>query len=90
MTRSTPPASPSMIRSADGIVGFDMEWTAWEGSWSRSWSAPGEYREIVQIGAVKLDGGNALGERDSFDVLVRPPRNPVLSDYFIALTGSSR
>ena len=49
--------------------------------------APGEYREIVQIGAVKLDGGSALGERGSFELLVRPRCNPVLSDYFIDLTG---
>ncbi len=76
-----------MIRRADTVFVLDMEWTAWEGSWARRWSAPGEYREIVQIGAVKLDGGNALGERACFDLLVRPGRNPVLGDYFIGLTG---
>ena len=87
MTRSPSPALASVIRCADAVVVLDMEWTAWEGSSARHWGAPGEYREIVQIGAVKLDGGNALGERESFDLLVRPRRNPVLSDYFIDLTG---
>ncbi len=87
MTYSPPPASLSMIRSAGAVVVLDMEWTAWEGSRARRWGAPDEYREVVQIGAVKLDGGDALGERDSFDLLVRPRRNPVLSDYFIDLTG---
>jgi inhibitor of KinA sporulation pathway (predicted exonuclease) len=87
MTYSAPPASLSMIRNAEAVFVLDMEWTAWEGSLARRWSAPGEYREVVQIGAVKLDGGGALSERDSFDLLVRPRRNPVLSDYFIDLTG---
>ena len=36
---------------------------------------------------MKLDGGNALGKRESLDLLVRPLCNPVLSDYFIDLTG---
>ena len=76
-----------MIRCADTVVCLDMEWTAWEGSSARQWGASGEYREIVQIGAVKLDGGSALGERGSFELLVRPRRNPVLSDYFMDLTG---
>ncbi|HJO97979.1 MAG TPA: hypothetical protein QF891_08275, partial [Rhodospirillales bacterium] len=67
VTYSPPPASLSMIRSAEAVVVLDMEWTAWEGSRARRWGAPDEYREVVQIGAVKLDGGDALGERDSFD-----------------------
>ncbi|MDP6787892.1 MAG: 3'-5' exonuclease [Rhodospirillales bacterium] len=87
MTDSPPPASPSIIRGAEMVVVLDLEWTAWEGSRERRWGAPGEYREVVQIGAVKLDGGSALGERESFDLLVRPRRNRVLSDYFIGLTG---
>ena len=34
---------------------FDLEYTAWECSMARSWLTPGEFREVVQIGAVKLD-----------------------------------
>lgn len=67
------------------LVVFDCEWTSWEGSIQRMWSGPGEHRELVQIGALRLDG--ALAETASFAVLVRPSLNPVLSDYFINLTG---
>ncbi len=74
--------------TADGtLVVFDTEYTAWEGSNARGWSRPGEHREIVQIGAVKLAREPGLGEVDTFDLLVRPRINPRLSDYFIALTG---
>ncbi len=66
---------------------FDLEFTAWEGSAARGWSGPDEYREIVQIGAVRVDGGNALAEVDLFKAYVRPVKNPVLSDYFVSLTG---
>ncbi len=64
-----------------------MEYTSWEGSLERGWSRPHEHREVVQIGAVRLDAGNGFGEVAAFDVLVRPQRNPVLSDYFVDLTG---
>ncbi|MFQ5619525.1 MAG: exonuclease domain-containing protein [Rhodospirillales bacterium] len=66
---------------------FDLEFTAWEGSAARGWSGAGEYREIVQIGAVRVDGGNALAEVGRFKTYVRPVRNPVLSGYFVSLTG---
>jgi inhibitor of KinA sporulation pathway (predicted exonuclease) len=66
-------------------VVYDLEYTAWPGSWERGWSAPGEHREIVQIGAVRVDA--AFGELDSLCLLVRPRINPGLSEYFTALTG---
>jgi len=72
------------------VVVFDLEWTAWEGSVERGWSGPGEEREIVEIGAVRLDGGNRLAETAMFDILVRPTRNPILSAYFTGLTGISQ
>lgn len=68
-------------------VFFDIEWTAWEGSAARNWSAPGEYREIVQIGAVRVNVADAFAEIESFHVLVRPLINSTLSDYFVSLTG---
>ncbi|MFH1741129.1 MAG: 3'-5' exonuclease [bacterium] len=70
----------------DQIIVFDMEYTAWEGSVQRNWSGPNEHREIVQIGAVKLDVGRGLEEIDSFEIMIRPRINPQLSDYFITLT----
>lgn len=70
---------------AEAII-FDLEFTTWEGAMARQWSGPGEYREIVQIGAVRV---NALDLTivDELDILVRPTKNPVLSQYFIELTG---
>ena len=65
---------------------FDLEFTAWEGSLESRWTRPGELTEVVQIGAVKLDG-TSLKEVDSFNMLVRPRVNPVLSDYLVKLTG---
>lgn len=53
---------------------------------ARRWLAPGEFTEVVQIGAVKLDC-ETREELDSFEVLVKPRLNPVLSDYLTALTG---
>jgi inhibitor of KinA sporulation pathway (predicted exonuclease) len=65
---------------------FDLEFTAWECSMARHWLNPGEFKEVVQFGAVKLDGKDlsVLGE---FDVLVRPRINSTLSPYFQKLTG---
>jgi inhibitor of KinA sporulation pathway (predicted exonuclease) len=68
------------------ITIFDLEFTAWECSMARHWLVPGEFKEVVQIGAVKLDADSfrVLAE---FDMLVRPRINPVLSPYFEKLTG---
>jgi len=71
------------------VVVFDLEITAWEGSLARSWSGPDEFMEVVQIGAVKIDAAMPMAELASFEVLVKPRKNPVLSDYFTKLTGIS-
>lgn len=65
---------------------FDTEFTAWEGSHEHHWSRPGEYREIIQIGAIKVSLPD-LSVVEEFDVLVRPLRNPLLSGYITGLTG---
>src|SRR4029079_19642626 len=62
-----------------------LEFTAWEGSMASRWTRRAEYTEVVQIGAVKLDG-ESLAEIDTFEILVRPRVNPVLSDYLVGLT----
>ena len=36
------------------IVLYDTEFTNWEGFLEQRFQAPGRYREIIQIGAVKL------------------------------------
>jgi len=70
------------------ITIFDLEYTAWECSMARSWLGPGEFREVVQIGAVKLDA-DSFAIKEEFEVLVRPRFNPLLSFYFENLTGIS-
>lgn len=67
------------------VIVFDTEFTTWEGAIQREWSGPGEYREIVQIGAIKLET-SVFTEVDSFNVLIKPVKNPVLSGYFVNLT----
>jgi inhibitor of KinA sporulation pathway (predicted exonuclease) len=69
----------------DQVVIFDTEFTAWRGSMERRWAGPGEHKEIIQIGAVLLAAGS-LEERRAFQVLIRPVKNPVLSDYLVGLT----
>ena len=68
------------------ITIFDLEYTAWECSMARHWLTPGEFREVVQIGAVKLDA-DSFAILDAFDALVCPRINPLLSPYFEKLTG---
>jgi inhibitor of KinA sporulation pathway (predicted exonuclease) len=82
-----------MIRSissmtAPRLIVFDLEFTAWEGSLARLWLGPGEFKEVVQIGAVRLNPEN-LAVEESFDCLVRPRVNHIVSDYFEKLTGIS-
>lgn len=80
--------APRMSVLPDGdFVVADLEYTAWEGSLANGWSAPGEFREIVQIGAVRVSHADGLHEADALSVLVRPTLNPRLSDYFTDLTG---
>ena len=67
------------------LVVFDLELTAWLGSAARGWTGPGEYPEIIQIGAVRLDAG--LCETGTLDLPVKPRLNPTLSDYIVDLTG---
>src|SRR6266702_102111 len=70
------------------ITIFDLEYTAWECSMARHWLTPGEFKEVVQIGAVKLDA-DGFAVVAEFEMLVRPRINPVLSAYFEKLTGIS-
>lgn len=63
---------------------FDTEFTAWEGSMERDWSRANEFRELVQIGALKIKDGKII---EKLDILIKPIKNPVLSKYFTDLTG---
>jgi len=80
MPVSPQPAVPS-------AVVFDLEFTAWEGSWDSGWNRPGEYKELLQIGAVKVDAG--FGPLAQFDRIVRPRLNSELSGFIQRLIGLS-
>lgn len=70
------------------FVIFDTEFTAWPGSWENNWSRQGEAREIIQLAALKIQvDKERLIPLASFNVLVKPTLNPILSDYIQALTG---
>ncbi len=68
------------------IVLFDTEFTAWEGSAQRSWSEPWEHRELVDIGAVRVQAATFTIVAE-FHRMTVPYVNPNLSDYFTAVTG---
>tara|TARA_R110000868_G_scaffold91742_1_gene254201 strand:- start:12160 stop:12750 length:591 start_codon:yes stop_codon:yes gene_type:complete len=82
----------SLIPTRGKFVLYDTEFTSWEGFLEQKFQAPGRYREIIQIGAVKLDAGvgSDLNEVESFCCLVRPKINSDLSDYIQDLTGISQ
>jgi inhibitor of KinA sporulation pathway (predicted exonuclease) len=65
---------------------FDLEFTAWAGSLENRWLRPGEFREVVQIGAIRVDA-TTFDEIAPFDALVRPRINPTISGYLEKLTG---
>lgn len=66
-------------------VVYDLEFTAWDGSMAQNWLTPGEFKEVVQIGAVKVSAD--FSPLEKFDCVVRPRVNPVLSGYLETLTG---
>ena len=56
MRHSPLPKSLSPLLPESGaLTVFDLEFTAWECSMASHWLRPGEFKEVVQIGAVRLD-----------------------------------
>jgi len=39
---------------------FDTEFTAWKNSKKNNWSKSGEYRELIQIAAFKINNGKLV------------------------------
>jgi len=70
------------------FVIYDTEFTSWEGAFERGWSGPNEFRELVQIGALKVN--EELAVIEELLIYLKPLRNPELSDYFKDLTGISQ
>lgn len=78
-----------MLPLPASFVLFDTEYTAWPDSLETDWGGENEYREIIQIGAIGVDR-DTLAETDAFSVVVKPVRNPQLSEFIIGLTGISQ
>ena len=70
----------------DTFIVFDMEWTAWEGSLERDWSGPDEYREIYDIGAVKVSGDNFEVD-NTYQQRITLELVPKMPAYSVKLTG---
>lgn len=67
---------------------YDTEYTAWEGSFERNWSDPGEHRELIQLGAIKVElNSDGFEQKESLLMCCKPTINPNLSDYIQNLTG---
>ncbi|MEV0280767.1 3'-5' exonuclease [Streptomyces sp. NPDC050610] len=70
------------------FVVFDLEFTSWPGALEHDWGGPGQLREIVQIGALRLSADCSVVEE--YEALVTPTVNARLSPYFTELTGISQ
>lgn len=95
------PHYPASETTFGDLVLWDTEQTSWEGSNARRWKGfiPGtstpETRELLQLSALKATLVQPHGHRTgwrlrhggSFNVLVRPTINPVLSSYVTQLTN---
>ncbi len=64
---------------------FDTEFTSWKGCLENG-RAEWQKEELVQIAALKVEL-SSFKVVDEFNTYIKPVLNPVLSDYFIELTG---
>lgn len=79
----------SKLRTHPTLILMDTEQTCWEGTWERHLEGkrlPHEMREVIQIGAVKVDT-QTFQVQQEFDKIVTPVFNPVLSAFCEELTG---
>ena len=68
------------------FVIYDTEYTTWDGALERKWLGKDEYKEIIQIGALKV-GFPDFEVKNSLKIYIKPQKNPILSDYCKKLTG---
>lgn len=67
---------------------IDTEFTSWDGSLKRNWSQPSEYREIVNIGLLRITvTRNQIIVGRAMELYFSPLFAPTLSNYFVELTG---
>ena len=63
---------------------FDTEFTAWKNSKKNNWSKSGEYRELIQIAAFKINNGKLV---ETLNIYIKPNINKKLSNFITKLTG---
>lgn len=68
---------------------WDTEITSWKGSLERGWSGPNEYKELIQVGAARVTV-DSLDLLEARDWIIKPSKNPKLSNYITKLTGISQ
>ena len=69
------------------IIIYDTEYTSWEGSLQRNWNKKYEYKELVQLSAIKLlITKNNISKLNEINLYIKPQINSILSKYFINLT----
>ena len=66
------------------FINFDTEYTTWEGCLQNGWTN-GKKKEIVQLSALKVSENFEVIAQ--FDRVCKPTVNPILSEYFVNLTG---
>ena len=71
------------------FVIFDTEYTTWQGAQNRRWQGVGEFKEIISIGALKIQYPEFV-VLEEFNVFIKPSVNPVLSEYCKCLTKISQ
>lgn len=81
-----PPPHAPVLAGSGTLVIFDLEFTAWEVSMANHWLRPGEFKEVIQIGAVRVDAVH-FHVLDAFESLICPRINSLLSPYIQKLTG---
>lgn len=69
------------------VVFYDTEFTSWPQALETGWKDPKQYREIFQLGALKINLSENLRIVDELCLLIKPTKNPELSDYVCQLTG---
>lgn len=80
------------LRQSPELVIMDTEQTCWNGSWERRKAEqplPTDLREVIQIGAVRVET-QGFTVIDSFEQIVRPKINPLLSAFCQEFTGISQ
>ena len=68
------------IKTFDVLICLDTEWTCWQDSLELGWPDPERPPEIIQIGLASYDT-LAFSLLNTFDSLVVPKLNPLLSEY---------